>query len=546
MSPDDLSFYLLMAIMSMAICMAIIPVMMRIAPHIGMIDSPDGRKVHTTAIPRSGGVGIVVGLLMPLILWLDFSNFTNSIIIGCLVLLLFGAWDDARNIRPRYKFIGQLFAAIIVVYYGDMYVFHFPFLGTDELAPYIGQPFTVIAIVGMINALNLSDGLDGLAGGEALISLVAIFYLAYLYESNVAMVIAAATIGGIFGFLRFNSHPARIFMGDAGSQTLGFILAVLVVYLTQQVNSVVSPVTTLLLLGLPIIDSLVVFYLRARRGDSLVVAAKDHLHHRLLARGFYHYESVMIIYSIQIVLVASAVLLPYESDLLLMGIYIGLCVLLFSILIFSEKEAWYAHGSEAGSSIFLHEIFEKYEKLAILPYRILKAGMSFFIIAAAIMSTEVPVDLGVSSLVLLLLLMVVIVPRWSGDNLYRLLMFVTIGFSVYLLSNYSPIWLLEQISLVYIFFVIMVVVAFITMRVTVRDQFQITPLDYLVVIMAIIVGVAPGIEHGASSIIWVVVQMIILFYACELVIQNMKDQFNSVTGAAGLALALIAYRGLVE
>ena len=472
MNPDDLSFYLLMAIMSMAICMAIIPVMIKIAPHIGMVDSPDGRKVHTTAIPRSGGVGIVVGLLIPLILWLDFSSFTNSLIIGCSVLLLFGAWDDAKNILPRYKFVGQLCAAVIVVYYGDIYVSHFPFLGTDELSPHIGKPFTVIAIVGMINALNLSDGLDGLAGGEALISLVAVAYLAYLYEGDVAMAIAAATIGGIFGFLRFNSHPARIFMGDAGSQTLGFILAVLVVYLTQQVNSVVSPVTALLLLGLPIIDSLVVFYLRARRGDSLVVAAKDHLHHRLLARGFYHYESVMIIYSIQIVLVVSAVLLPYESDLLLTGIYIGLSVLLFSILTFSEKTAWYAHGSETGSSVFLHEIFEKYEKLSILPYRILKAGMSLFIISAAIMSTEVPVDLGVSSLVLLLLLMVVIVPRWSGDNLYRLLMFVTIGFSVYLLSNYPPFWLLEQISLVYVFFVIMVVVAFLTMRITVRDQFQ--------------------------------------------------------------------------
>ena len=202
--------------------------------------------------------------------------------------------------RPVFKFIGQLLAAIIVVYYGEIYVHHFPFLGTEELPEYIGQPFTVVAIVGMVNALNLSDGLDGLAGGEALISLAAIAYLAYQFDGAIAIAVAAATIGGIFGFLRFNSHPARIFMGDAGSQTLGFVLAVLAVYLTQQVNSLVSPVVALLLLGLPIIDSIVVFYLRARRGDSLVVAAKDHLHHRLLALGFYHYESVMIIYSIQV------------------------------------------------------------------------------------------------------------------------------------------------------------------------------------------------------------------------------------------------------
>ena len=302
MNTDELSFYFLLAIMSMAICMAIIPVMMRVSPYIGMVDNPDQRKVHTAVIPRSGGVGIVVGILIPLIIWLDFSRFIISFIIGCLVLLLFGAWDDARPMRPVFKFIGQLLAAIIVVYYGEIYVHHFPFLDTEALPAYIGQPFTVVAIVGMVNALNLSDGLDGLAGGEALISLAAIAYLAYQFEGATAIAVAAATIGGIFGFLRFNSHPARIFMGDAGSQTLGFVLAVLAVYLTQLVNSVVSPVVALLLLGLPIIDSLVVFYLRARRGDSLVVAAKDHLHHRLLARGFYHYESVMIIYSIQIIL----------------------------------------------------------------------------------------------------------------------------------------------------------------------------------------------------------------------------------------------------
>ena len=113
-------------------------------------------------------------------------------------------------------------------------------------------------------------------------------------------------------------------MGDTGSQTLGFVLAVLAVYLTQQVNPLISPVVALLLLGLPVIDSIVVFSLRARRGDSLVVAAKDHLHHRLLALGFYHYESVIIIYSIQLILIFSAALLPYESDLLLFSIYLGI------------------------------------------------------------------------------------------------------------------------------------------------------------------------------------------------------------------------------
>ena len=541
----DLSFYLLIAISSMAVCMAITPIMMRIAPVIGMLDKPDNRKVHMAAIPRSGGVGIVVGMLVPLFLWLELDRFITSLLIGCSILLFFGAWDDSKNIRPAFKFFGQLVAAVTVVYYGDIYVFHFPFMGVEELPQYIGKPFTVIAIVGMINALNLSDGLDGLAGGEALISLAAIAFLAYLYDGATALAVAAATIGGIFGFLRFNSYPARIFMGDTGSQTLGFVLGVLVVYLSQQVNPVISPVAALLLLGLPVVDSMMVFYLRAKRGDSLVVAAKDHLHHRLLGLGFYHYESVIIIYSIQMLFVVGAILLPYESDLLLMGFYLGLCLLAFSIITFAERSSWSAHNINVDAPVFLSSILEKYGYLAIIPYRVIEAGISLFIVAAAITSNKIPVDLGVSSLVLFLLLLVVITTNWLGVHLYRLVMFVTMGFSVYLLSTYPPVWLLEQISLVYIFFVTMGLASFIVARITITDKFQITPLDYLVIIVVIIAGMAPGIDHGASSMIWMVIQIIILFYACELTIQNKRERLNGLTGSVALVLALIAFRGLV-
>jgi len=529
----------------MAICMAITPLLIRFSARLGMVDSPDERKVHLQVTPRVGGIGIVLGLMTPVLIWMPIDSFVGSFLFGCLVLLVFGAWDDAKELGPFIKFFGQFVAAISVVYYGDIYVFHFPFMGAEEIPAYIGKPFTVIAIVGMINALNLSDGLDGLAGGEALISLIAITYLAFQFDGVLAVTIAAATMGGIFGFLRFNSHPARIFMGDTGSQTLGFVLAVLVVYLTQQVNSLASPVVALLLLGLPVVDSIVVFYLRARRGDSLVVAAKDHLHHRLLALGFYHYESVIIIYSIQIILIFSAVLFPYENDLLLFGIYLGICLLVFSVISVTERRDWSAHRSESNATVFLSSVLEKHQNLTTIPYHILVSGLSLFIVSAAVMSTDVPIDLGVSALVLCLLLLGVVAINWLGDNLYRLLMFITIGFSVYLLSTYPPSWLLEQVSLVYLFFLMITVASFITVRVATTDQFQITPLDYLVIIMAIIVSMAPGIEHGASSMVWMVVQIIILFYACELVIQNMKSRFNRFTGSVALALALIAYRGLV-
>lgn len=544
MQPQELGLYLLIGIIAMAICMAVIPVTMKLAPYIGMLDKPDERKVHTKVIPRSGGIGIVTGMLVPLFLWLEPTNLNYSILFGSSILLLFGAWDDAKNIRPVIKFFGQFVAASVVVYYGNLYVYHFPFMGLDALPEYIGKPFTVFAIVGAINALNLSDGLDGLAGGEAMISLIAISYLAYLYDSVVAMAVSAAIIGGIFGFLRFNSHPARIFMGDSGSQTLGFILGTMVVYLTQKANPAVSPVIALLLLGLPVVDSLVVFYLRARRGDSLVVAAKDHLHHRLLARGFYHYQSVIIIYSLQIIFVVIAVLLSYVSDALIMGIYLLTCAAVFFLLTLAEHKGWKIHHTRSRPVESLSQLIKQHEHLRIVPNQILEAGISLFVLAAALLTDFVPVDFAWSSIILFLLLLLTVFSNWLGDVVYRLIMYVTIAFSVYLLSHYPTAMLLKEIDLVYLFFAVIILTTFVAVRLNVHDRFSITPLDYLVIIMGLIIGLVPGIDHSRSSMVWVILQIIILFYACELVIQQRQRRANRFSASFALALGLIALRGL--
>ena len=171
MSNSDLGIYLVIAMMAMAISMAIVPLMIRLAPALGMMDKPDARKVHDTPIPRVGGIGIVIGAIIPMIIWLPFTDLTLSIFFGALILLVFGTWDDIAELGHYVKFVGQFLAAAVVVYYGDLYVSYFPLNSYETISEAIGRPFTVIAIVGMINAINHSDGLDGLAGGESLISL---------------------------------------------------------------------------------------------------------------------------------------------------------------------------------------------------------------------------------------------------------------------------------------------------------------------------------------------------------------------------------------
>lgn len=544
MSEPNLGIYLIVALMAVAVSMAIIPLMMRLAPVIGMVDLPDSRKVHSIPVPRVGGVGIVIGALLPLVIWLPFDNLILSFLIGSFVLLVFGVWDDARELDHYVKFVGQFIAAGVVVYYGDLYVIHFPFMGLDLLPESIGRPFTVIAIVGMMNAINHSDGLDGLAGGESLLSLAAITYLAFLYDSAFIVIIAAATIGGVFGFLRFNSHPAQVFMGDGGSQFLGLALAFLVLVLTQQANQVLSPALPLLLLGLPIADILAVFVLRARGGMNLFKATRNHIHHRLLELGFHHYEAVIIIYSVQILFIVCAIMMPYGYDGVIISIYLSVCAAIFIILTYAEKKYWKINRSHDYSGGLISRIPRK-DILVKIPNRGLEVGVSLFMIGAAMMSNTVPFDIGISSLILLAALLLASFTGWMGALVFKLVIFVAVGFAVYLLSTNPPEWLLIESHIIYIYFGLLAVFAFFAARLMVNEQFQITPLDYLVIMMALVIGFVQDSGFGSEGLVWMAIQIIILFYACELTIQNMGKRLNGLTGSAVLALALIALRGLV-
>lgn len=544
MSEASLGIYLIIALMAMAVSMAIIPLMMRIAPAIGMVDHPDPRKVHAVPVPRVGGVGIVAGALIPLFIWMPFDSLTLSFLIGSIILLVFGVWDDAKELGHYVKFSGQFIAAMVVVYYGGLYVSHFPFIGTDLLPESIGKPFTVIAIVGMINAVNHSDGLDGLAGGESLLSLASIAYLAFLYDSALIVIIAAASIGGVFGFLRFNSHPARVFMGDGGSQFLGFALAFLVIVLTQQANEVLSPALPLLLLGLPIADIIAVFVLRARGGMNLFKATRNHIHHRLLELGFYHFEAVIIIYSIQILFIVCAILMPYGYDWAIISIYLLVCAVIFSALTYAERSGWKVNRAHVYSNNLISRIPHK-KILIKFSHTALESSVALFLLGSALMSNEIPIDIGISSLILLLVLLIVLFSRRKSEFVYRLVIFITIGFSVYLLSTYSPGWLLNQVHIIYIYFGLVTLFVFINARLIIGERFQITPLDYLVIMMALIIGFIKESGLESAGIVWMAIQLIILFYASELTIQNTMKRLNSLTVAAIITLVMISLRALV-
>ena len=324
--------YLFAFIVSLVITMVLIPPVMKWAERIGAIDLPDERKVHKSAIPRVGGIAMVIGSMVSILFWTEFNNQIISLLSGYLILLFFGIWDDRTDLNYRIKFAGQILAVIIVVVAGDVVIHRIPFIEND-LPLYIAVPFTIFALVGITNAINLSDGLDGLAGGTTLLSLSVIGLLAFQADGFDVVIIAMAVAGSIFGFLRYNTYPARLFMGDTGSQFLGFSAGVLAILLSQSISTAMSPVLPLIILGLPVLDTIAVMTQRMYEGRSPFSADKNHIHHKLLAIGFDHYEAVLLIYVVQSTLVIAAYKFLYESDLLLLSSYFLFVYLFFLFFI---------------------------------------------------------------------------------------------------------------------------------------------------------------------------------------------------------------------
>lgn len=534
-------------LVALAVSMTLVPVMIRLAPYIGMIDKPDQRKVHKQPIPRAGGVGIVIGSLVPMMIVLPFTDTLMAYYAGSLVLLVFGVWDDIAELGHYVKFVGQFLAAILVVYYGGVVVESFPFMELNQLSPEIGKPFTVVAIVGMINAINHSDGLDGLAGGESLMSLAGILYLASQASGFETMVLCVAVMGGVFGFLRFNSHPARVFMGDGGSQFLGFSLGMLVVLLTQSDNPALSPALPLLLLGLPIADILMVFWKRVRSGGNWFRATKNHIHHRLLELGFHHFESVTIIYTVQAVLVFSAVSLPYASDVALATIYLGVCITLFIWLNRSKAAGWSVHTAANPGFIMRYVSgWQAHANFEILAGWVVTVLVSFYLLVGAFGASKIPMDLALVAAILTVLLAIRLFLGYRVWFLMlRLLVFTSVALIVYLASSYTQSGPLMLYWAELLFFGVLGLALIFAIRMEKQNRFDVTPLDYLVLLIALALTLTPEASLQDSVLIEMAIHAIMLFYGAELALRQMRSRWNPFTGAIMVSLGVVTVRGIL-
>jgi UDP-GlcNAc:undecaprenyl-phosphate GlcNAc-1-phosphate transferase len=533
---------------AIVISAAIIPLMIRWAPQLGMVDMPDPRKVHTLPIARVGGIGIVIGALIPVFLWVPLDASLHAYLFGSLVLLVFGTWDDCRELGHYVKFIGQFIAVLVVVYYGDVYVHTLPFMDLEPLSEPVARAFTVIAMVGMINAVNHSDGLDGLAGGLSVLSLGCIAYLAYVAEHGAAVVtIAIAVLGGVLGFLRYNTHPARVFMGDGGSQFLGFTLGFLAVYLVQQVDPALSPALPALFLGLPIVDILAVFAQRVHSGMNWFRATRNHVHHRLLDLGFDHYEAVVIIYSIQTLFIVSALLLRYDADWLILLLYLGVCALLFLYLVIAKHAGWKAHQPHTLSRLSkLIGAVRQHKLLTQGPWRFVALAIPLLFIVVSLLAEQVPRDFGIGASILAVLMVLYVgVIRAKDSIVIHVISYVTAAFVIYLEAKYTgqSSRLFHTISLAY--FVALAVAVGLAVRFAEDTQFKTTPMDFLVIFIVISIGILTHQDAEQTQLALLVAKLVVVFYGCELILARVRTRWNPLSIATLAALGVIGFRGLL-
>lgn len=309
------------------------PFVKRLAYRIGAVDRPNYRKVHARIMPRLGGLAIYLSFILTYLVYRPDGEFDKALLIGATIIIITGMLDDMLEITAKAKILGQLSAAAVIVVFGDIQVefINLPFGGTLEFG-YFSIPLTILWIVAITNAVNLIDGLDGLAAGVSTIALITLSAMAIIignpFVASATAILAASTLG----FLVFNFYPARIFMGDTGALFLGYMISVFALLGFKGVT-MFALIIPIIMLGVPVSDTFFAIVRRLREKQPLSAADKSHLHHCLLNVGFTHRQTVLIIYSIAALFGVTALIF---SQATIWGALLLVAVMLVIIELFVE------------------------------------------------------------------------------------------------------------------------------------------------------------------------------------------------------------------
>lgn len=338
--------YALSFVVAAVVSAALTPIMQRLSLAIGAVSLPGGRNVNAMQMPRLGGPALFLGATAGMILLFCLDGHVSRAVradsdralgffLPALMMLVTGAVDDIRSLAARHKLLAQILAACTAYAFGlRLDVVELPLLPPLELS-YLALPATVVWIVGVTNAINLIDGLDGLAAGVVFFAAASNFVVGYMNDSFLVAALMSCLVGSVLGFLFFNFNPARIFMGDSGSYFLGFLMAATAIAAPfQKASAAVSLLTPVLALGVPITDTLFAMLRRILERRSIFSPDRGHIHHRLLDMGLTHRRAVLAIYGASAVLCVLAIVGSIRRDW-----QIGFSLAVLSVLIFGVVRA---------------------------------------------------------------------------------------------------------------------------------------------------------------------------------------------------------------
>lgn len=356
----SIGYALLAMVIAAAVALATTPLVKMLAGKVGAVDIPkDNRRMHDHPIPRLGGLAIFLGFLIAVLLLIPLDTPKKGMLLGAVIIVILGVFDDIHALPALPKFIVQIIAALIAALAGNrIEVLSNPNIFSDNptwVLGWLSIPVTVIWIVAITNAVNLIDGLDGLACGVSTISSVIMLVIALMVsELDVAMMMGALA-GACIGFLPYNFNPAKIFMGDTGATFLGYIMATVSVQGMFKMYNLISFVAPFLMLGLPIFDVCFAVIRRVSKGQSPMKPDRSHVHHRLIDMGLSQKQTVGVLYVISAILGLSAVVLTASGALKAIVFLLAMAVVGFAV--------WHillgGHGRKSESKTQKDEVTEE-------------------------------------------------------------------------------------------------------------------------------------------------------------------------------------------
>ena len=542
---------LLPLIVAMVITVVLIPLLERRAGSLHLMDGPGPRKVHSHTLPRVGGIAMAAGGLVSLLIWLPPDPRWVAYFLGASIIFLFGVLDDRRGLTPGLKLLGQTIAVAIVVLFGGITIDSISLATRIQIPELIAIPLSVLFLLGITNAINLADGLDGLAGGTSFLTLAVIVALGLGHDVPEVMTVTVIVMGSLLGFLRYNSYPARVFMGDGGSQLLGFTLGVLAINLTQNGQLPYSAMLPLLLLGLPIIDMLGVIAVRLQEGRSPFVADRKHLHHRLLDLGFDHFEAVGLIYVVQGTLLVLAWFMRFRPDLEIIGVFAAVMLATLGGVHYAQRISWRWRGV---GSVRLGQLVERRLPWVKAPRHLPRWGnavawvlLTLYLLMVAATTSTGDADvawLAVGLAGILCIAALGLLPPSIVERPAHAAVFVAIAMAVYLdhkeIAGHPAFWVVK-----WFLFPTLAATVVIRLRFWRERRFEITTLDIIVVFIALVVPNLPGIQGTTSELGVSLAKFLILVYAVEMLISHSARVRRWLWLGSALALGLVAIRGLL-